>query len=136
MPITLNQNEGSNVLEVVVSGKLTHEDYEHFVPRVERMVKEHGKIRVLLDMVDFHGWEAAALWDDTKFTFKHFCDISRIAMVGDKKWEKAMSAFCRPLTSAEVRYFDWSELNEASAWLEVPRKETLRHAVMSLGRSA
>jgi hypothetical protein len=136
MPITLNQNEASNVLEVVVSGKLTHEDYETFVPRVEQMVKEHGKIRVLFDMVDFHGWEATALWDDTKFTFKHFSDISRIAMVGDKKWEKAMSAFCGPFTSAEVRYFDWSELNEARAWLEVPRKETLRHAVMSMGRSA
>jgi len=136
MPITLNQNEGSNVLEVGVSGKLTHEDYEHFVPMVEQMVKEHGKIRVLLDMVDFHGWEAAAVWDDTKFTFKHFSDISRIAMVGDKKWEKAMSAICGPFTSAEVRYFDWHELNEARDWLEVPCRGTLRHAVMTVGRSA
>ena len=36
MPISLNQNEGTNLLEVVVNGKLTHEDYEHFLPKVER----------------------------------------------------------------------------------------------------
>jgi hypothetical protein len=133
MPITLNEHEGTNLLEVVINGKLTHEDYEQFVPKVERMVAQHGHIRVLMDMVDFHGWDAEALWDDTKFTFKHFCDITHIAMVGDKTWEKVMSAICVPFTAAEIRYFDWSQLGEARAWLEVPRKEPLRKAAMAGG---
>ena len=94
------------------------------------MVVQHGNIRVLFDMIDFHGWEAGALGDDTKFTFQHFSDISQIAMVGDKTWEKAMSAFCQPFTMAEVRYFDWTELDEARLWLGVPQKETLRRSAM------
>ena len=81
------------------------------------LVKQHGKTRVLFEMVDFHGWEAAALWDDIKFDLKHFSHIERLAMVGDTKWEKGMSVFCRPFTTAEIRYFERTALDQARAWL-------------------
>src|SRR5579863_8238691 len=101
MAIQLNEKNTTKVLAVRVSGKLTKEDYERFVPEFERLVKEHGKIRVLFEMTDFHGWEAGALWQDIKFDVKHFTDIERLAMVGDKKWEKGMSVFCKPFTTAK-----------------------------------
>jgi hypothetical protein len=118
MAIQLTEKNAGKVLEVQVSGKLAHEDYAHFVPVFERLVKEHGKIRVLFEMVDFHGWTAGALWDDVKFDLRHFSDIERLAMVGDKKWEKGMSVFCRPFTTATIRYFERSAIDEARVWLE------------------
>src|SRR6056297_1176692 len=92
-------DEGSNLLSVKASGTLTKEDYQDFIPEVESMIRKHGKIRILFEMEDFHGWDAAALWEDTKFDFIHFSDIERIAFVGDKKWEKGMAFFCKPFTS-------------------------------------
>jgi len=118
MAITLAEKNGGKNLEVRVSDKLVHEDYQQFVPEFERLVKQHGKIRVLFEMADFHGWEGAALWDDFKFDLKHFSDIERLAMVGDRKWEKGMSVFCKPFTSAKIRYFDHAAIAEARAWLE------------------
>ena len=47
MAVTLNERNGGKMLEVQVSEKLTHDDYQHFVPAFERLVKEHGKVRVL-----------------------------------------------------------------------------------------
>jgi len=88
------------------------------VPEFERLVSEHQKLRVLFDMVDFHGWGQRALWDDLKFDIKHHGDIEKLAMVGDKKWEKGMSVFCRPFTSAAIRYFDQSQIDAARAWLQ------------------
>lgn len=117
MAIKLNEKNGGKLLEVSVSDKLHHEDYQYFVPEFERLAKLHGKIRVLFDMTNFHGWEGAALWDDIKFAVKHFSDIERIAMVGDKKWEKGMSVFCKPFTTAQIRYFDHSDIEAARAWL-------------------
>jgi len=52
------------------------------VPEFERLVGLHGKLRVLFDMTGFHGWDAGALWADTKFAIHHFADIERLAMVG------------------------------------------------------
>jgi len=118
MAIVLNEKNDGKVLEAQVSGKLVHEDYERFVPEFERLLKKHGKLRVLFEMQDFHGWKAAALWDDIKFDAKHFADIERLAMVGDKKWEKGMSVFCKPFTTAKVRYFKHADIGEARAWLE------------------
>ena len=118
MAIQLNEKNATKVLAVRVSGKLAKEDYERFTPEFEKLVKEHGKIRVLFEMVDFHGWETSALWKDIKFDAKHFTDIERLAMVGDKKWEKGMSVFCAPFTSAKIRYFDRVDIAAAKAWLE------------------
>jgi hypothetical protein len=115
MATHLSEENGGKLLEVRVSGKLTHDDYQHFVPAFERLVQQHGKIRVLFVMTDFHGWEAGALWDDIKFDLKHFSDIEKLAMVGEKMWEKGMSVFCRPFTSATIRFFD--DIEQARAWL-------------------
>ena len=117
MSVKLNETEDGRAMEIQVSGKLTHEDYEQFVPELERLIREHGKIRILFEMSNFHGWEFAALWDDVKFDAKHFSHIERLAMVGDKAWEKGMSAFCRPFTTARIRYFNHTALSEARAWL-------------------
>lgn len=118
MAVKLTEKNDGRVLEVMISGKLSHADYEIFVPECERLIKKHGKIRVLVEMADFHGWEAAALWDDIKFDVKHFSDIEKIAMVGETKWEKGMSVFCKPFTTAKIRYFDRAAITEARTWLE------------------
>jgi hypothetical protein len=99
----LQGEAGGKVLVVRLSGKLTKEDYQRFVPEVERLVRQHGKIRMLVQMHDFHGWTAGALWEDIKFDLKHFAHIERLALVGDRKWEAAMAVFCKPFTTATIR---------------------------------
>lgn len=115
--ITLAATEESNILSVKATGTLTKENYEAFVPKVEALIHQHGKIRVLIEMEDFHGWSAGALWEDLKFDVRHFRDIERLAFVGDKKWEKGMAAFCKPFTTAEIRYFDTAQMNDAKQWI-------------------
>jgi len=115
--ITLHETNESRVLEVHIGGKVTAADYEHFVPAVERLVKQYGKIRMLVEMHDFHGWTAGALWQDIKFDARHFNDIDRIAMVGETKWQHGMSVFCKPFTAAKLRYYDRTAVDEARNWL-------------------
>ena len=119
MAVELNREviAGNRVLVVRASGKLSKEDYEQFIPAVESLINEQSKIRLLFVMHDFHGWEAGALWEDIKFDLKHFADIERLAIVGEKRWEEWMAAFCRPFTSAEIRYFDQSQADEANSWI-------------------
>jgi hypothetical protein len=89
MPIQLNEENGGKLLIGHVSGKLVNADYEHFVPEFERLVRQHGKLRLLFDMAGFHGWEASAAWEDFKFGIEHFADIERMAMVGEKSGSRA-----------------------------------------------
>ena len=117
MSIQLDEENGGKLLVVHVSGKLAKADYEHFVPEFERLVQQHGKLRVLFDMTGFHGWDLGALWEDIKFDIKHFADIERLALVGEKKWQHGMATFCKPFTKATIRYFDHAEAAEARKWV-------------------
>jgi len=105
-------------VEVDLSGTLDRGDYERLVPQFEQWIKEHGNVRLLVLMHDFHGWHAGALWEDVKFDMHHFADFDRIAFVGEKKWQEYMSSFCKPFTKATVRYFEADELGKAKSWLE------------------
>ncbi|MBI1246938.1 STAS/SEC14 domain-containing protein [bacterium] len=102
---------------VRISGTLTAADYETFVPEIEKQIQEFGKLRLLVELHDFHGWTMGALWDDIKFDAKHWADIKRLAIVGESKWEAGMAVFCKPFTSASVKYFDHTKLEEAKKWL-------------------
>jgi len=93
-------------------------DYERFVSEFERLVRQHGRLRMLFDMTSFHGWEAGALWEDIKFDFKHFADIERLAMIAEKKWQHGMATFCKPFTKATIPYFDHANAVEAREWLD------------------
>ena len=118
MSIQVKKENGGTILVIHVNGKLAKADYELFVPEFERLLRQHGKPSVLFDMSGFQGWEAGALWEDLKFDMKHFADIERLAMVGDKKWEHGMAAFCKLCTTASIRYFDETDIAEARKWLE------------------
>ena len=117
--ITLGEELGGRLVTVELRGKLAKIDYDIFVPEMERLIKQHGKIDILLSMHDFHGWDAGALWEDIKFDLKHFGDIRRLAIVGETKWEKMMATFCKPFTRAHIKYFNKDQLELARLWVQL-----------------
>ena len=101
-----------------LTGKLHDADYKGFVPIVDAAVAAHGKVRLLAQFEDFHGWDLHALWDDTKFATTHCTKVEKIALVGEKKWEEWMAKVCTPFTLAKIQYFDIKEVDAAWQWLE------------------
>ena len=106
------------ILGFKMSGKLHDADYKTFVPMIDAAVAKEGKVRLLAQFHDFHGWDLSALWDDVKFSTTHCTKIERIALVGDKTWEKYMAKVCKPFTLAKVKYFDGADGAAAWAWLQ------------------
>ncbi|MBW3599636.1 MAG: STAS/SEC14 domain-containing protein [Planctomycetes bacterium] len=117
MPVELQVHADRNLLEVHVSEQLRKEDYERFTPTVDSFIEQNGSIRILLELHDFHGWDAGALWEDIKFGAKHFSDIEKMAVVGDKQWETGLTLFCKPFTTAEIRFFEPSDRDAAKSWV-------------------
>jgi hypothetical protein len=96
---------------------LSKEDYADFGPKIEGLMADGSKLRLVVELHDFEGWTAGALWEDTKFATKHFHDIERLAVVGDARWEKGVTVFVKPFTMAEVRYFGMQDLHKAHQWV-------------------
>jgi hypothetical protein len=110
-------DEPFHAVEIQIAGKLIKEDYNQIVPVIETLILKR-KISILVELLDFQGWSAGALWKDSKFPMRYFSNIDRIAVVGNRQWEDGMAAFCKPFTSAEGRYFDSANIQHAREWIK------------------
>jgi hypothetical protein len=110
-------DSGDRVIALKLSGKLHDEDYDRFVPLVERAIASQGKTRMLILFEDFYGWNPHALWDDIAFEAAHQDRIERIAMVGDADWRSWMDKVSGPFSTATVRHFAPGDEAEARTWL-------------------
>ena len=118
MPVEMNiLSDTPPVLEIIATGRIEKADYEQLVPAIEALIEQRGRVRMLIELRDFEGWTAGALWEDLKFDYRHFSDIERIVVIGESAWAKGVTAFYKPFTRAEVRFRGPDELEEARDWL-------------------
>ncbi len=108
------------VLAFKAVGKLTHADYQKFLPTLEEAIREQGQISLLLELENFHGWDKEAAKDDYEFTRSHLENFKRIAIVGDSRWEKWLTLLAKPFVDVEVRFFTPDQLSEAWDWVREP----------------
>ena len=68
-----------------ISGKLTGEDYENLLPKLDQAIDEHGKINLLVLMEDFKGkFEFDAAKADFHFGTHQYRQVEKAAFVSDK----------------------------------------------------
>ena len=116
--ISLKRYADELFVELSLLGKLTHEDYELFVPMIDKAMQETPdvKMAMLADMRELEGWEARAAWDDFRFGLNHRSDFKKLAIVGDARWQKLAAKITDWFVSGETRYFETREA--ALAWLQ------------------
>ncbi len=113
----LGQTSG-NIIATKATEKLTEADYNKLLPILNNILKQHSKFRWYFEMENFDGWELKTFWEDVKCDARHANEFEKVAMVGKKKWEKWMADLMTLFASAEVRYFDLSQKEEAMQWIK------------------
>lgn len=102
------------------SGKLSEEDYDTLLPRLDEAINGYGKINLLVVMGDFEGWAGIeAAKDDFKFGTHQYRQVEKAAFVGDKKRIKWMVKIMDPFTRrTDERFFALDELDDAWRWIK------------------
>lgn len=116
MAITTMERSEKNILGFEVSGDVTKADYETLTPAVAAAVDRYGSVSLLVDLTDFH-WEKVDAWgSDLHFGHEYHDKIDRMAIVGDKSWQKHLAHLCSPFYAKDSAFFDNDD--EAWNWLE------------------
>jgi hypothetical protein len=103
------------VLCYKLSGDVTKADYQTLTPAVEAAIKANGSISLLFDLTDLH-WEKASAWgSDLDFGKQFGGNVERMAIVGDKGWEKHLTKLAQPYYAKDAKYFDTDD--DAWSWL-------------------
>jgi hypothetical protein len=118
--IKVSEETEGNVLILEAEGKLTDQDYKDLViPRLESIIREHGKARLLLDMGDdFQGWQWKAFWDDAWFGLTHRRDFEKMAVLADRRWVQWALKAGALVIQGELRTFSPSQRAEAHHWIK------------------
>ncbi|MDX1642204.1 MAG: STAS/SEC14 domain-containing protein [Balneolaceae bacterium] len=117
--ITVQENYSDDILSIVVQGKLSEDDLSELVPHLKKHIEnaEHPHLYMLLD--NFGGYESAsAFLKDLKLDAEYIGYFDRIAIVGDKEWEKWAVQVLDPITKEEMKFFSLDEKEQAKNWIE------------------
>src|SRR5260370_31082716 len=96
-----------------VAGKLTKEDMVTVAPPLEEKIRENGKVDLLCDMADLHGWSLGGFWGELKFDAKHAKDFRRVAGITGAPLHPFLASKLKPLTSAGIKRFQQKKKKSA-----------------------
>jgi hypothetical protein len=110
--------EPNNVCVLRISGVLKRSEFGGGQEAVAREIDAGSKPRLLAILENFEGWERGADWNDLDFMLSHGDEISRIAIVGEPRWETQALAFAgMGFRRAPVKFFPAGQESQARAWL-------------------
>lgn len=107
----------SNVVAVKIGAAVTKEDYDLALPHLEDKIKSHGKVRLYCEIDNVSTITSEAIKEDLKFDIKHLTDFEKVAIIGERGWEKWLTKIGSVFTSAEVRYYEPQQKAEAMKWV-------------------
>jgi len=114
-----------NIIAAKANDVLGIRDYEKIHPLIHNIINAGKKVRWYFEMDGCSITNSTGFWEDGsievkygKLDFIHTEDIEKIALVGNKKWEKCMRSIMVPFKKAIIKYFDLPEKENAIEWIK------------------
>jgi hypothetical protein len=110
--------EPNDICVLRISRILKQSDFHAEQSALASKIDSGSKPRLLVVLENFEGWERGADWNDLDFMISHGGKISKIAIVGEQRWETLALAFAGAgVRRAPVKFFPPNELGQARTWL-------------------
>lgn len=109
---------GGNLLAVELIGQVDSAAYERAASAIDAFVAAHGRIRLLVDLREFDGWQGlSALAEHLSLIRDHRHAPEKVAVVGVATWQHLAEQVFRQFLDAETRYFQGAEMESVERWL-------------------
>ena len=107
-----------NALKIVVPKRLRAEDFRELRPKVDAIINQFGKIKLLIDATNLEGWENIAAFEThAKFVMDHQAKVERIAVIAPHEWQHWLIGAVRVFVHPQVNGFDAGDQDKALRWL-------------------
>jgi hypothetical protein len=114
---------GNGALEIKILGALEAADPLMILEALHRQLSEHGRARVLFDIVDALSPPPGELWYRVAAEVDTLAEIDRVAVVGDAPWLESVGGAAQRPGEAVVKQFDQGSTEEALEWLAAESPE-------------
>jgi hypothetical protein len=123
MPCEIIEQEHGQIT-FKVSGKLRRNELARVEKTAIESMRSGEKVRFLVLVENFQGWENTDDWSDVSFQAEHDDQMEKIAIVGDRRWQELVEVFTgKGLRPIDIRYFSPDEAAIANAWIRQASRE-------------
>jgi hypothetical protein len=117
MGATIEREEG-NLRVLRITGLLKKSEFDAALATEASQWGPTTRVKVLVIVENFNGWERGADWGDMTFFETHGDQIDKIAIVADPQLETDLLMFAGAgFRRAPVKFFSTNQLAQARAWL-------------------
>lgn len=119
MGATIRQQQG-DLYVMRITGLLRKSELDVLQAAAAKVLEGDPSLRVklLVLLEKFEGWERNPDWGDMSFYSEHGNKITKIAIVGNPRWETEFKMFTGAgFRLAPVRFFPADQLQQAHTWL-------------------
>ncbi|ROO85441.1 SpoIIAA-like protein [Actinocorallia herbida] len=108
----------SNVMVIEVAAPLRAQDFEALAQTADTWLATHAELAgIVVHVRTFPGWEnVKGLLKHARFVRDHHRRVRRAALVSDSRVADLAPALVNHFVHAEVRHFDYADLDAAIAW--------------------
>jgi hypothetical protein len=115
----LPRSQGA-ILGIEISGKVEIDQEQALVAKADELIREHGKISLLVVLGEHVGTSFDAAMADMKWTLGNMKHLAKVAIVSDSRLLAALTAvdaaFAR-MAGIEEKHFDKADLDAAWTWI-------------------
>lgn len=120
MACIYSEHDSLPVVEIRVVGRVTENDMDEIIPKLETFIARHGTIRLLEVIERFDGFDPTTILEGMKFDIKHLKDVSHAALVSDIPWIGIMTSAAATVMPLIIQTFPLAKEDKARAWIENP----------------
>ena len=117
MPVAYAADPETRVIELIINGKVTQDDWDAVVPEFEAFMEAHGPIRLIEVVESLTGFEPSLIWEGIKFDFKAIPNIRHCAVVTDIAWMSPLTKAAAAVMPLNLRVFPLASVEDAKDWV-------------------
>ena len=115
---TMHFSVNDGVVIAKLMGKLEPSAYEGIEAELASVMSENEHVKLLLDLREFDGWSGlSALGNHLSLVREHRRKPERIAIVGNKAWQRLAEKIMSQFVNAKAHFFDGDDYDGAIAWV-------------------
>jgi len=115
---TIQLNSKDDIIVARLIGKLESSAYDDIDDRISDVFSRIEHPHLLLDLREFDGWSGlSALGEHLSLVREHRRKPERIAVVGDKAWQRLAEKIMSRFVNAKAKFFDSDDYEGARAWV-------------------
>jgi hypothetical protein len=114
---SIHISRDGDVITARLLGKLEPSAYDGISEEMDNVMSESARVRLVLDLREFDGWSGiSALGSHLSLVREHYRIPERIAVVGDKAWQRLAEKMMSKFINAEARFFEAVDYDDAASW--------------------